>query len=542
MSINHFWMTNRLSLFPESTRVRDDSLFIAGHSLASLADRYLTPLYVYDRATLNLAVAEYKSALRAYYPSESHITYAGKAFLCKAIAAWTQTHDLLVDCTGEGEIGIAVAGGVPREKILVHGVNKSLADLKSAFQNAGTIVVDNLSELQKIQLLITNHQSPVSNLWLRLLPGVAVSTHHSHTQTGQHDSKFGMTREEILEATKFCKENKLPLNGIHFHQGSNFRDPEPLIPAIDLALDIAKEIGFHGEWHFCPGGGWGVAYHEDELPNPSIESYVRGIAEAVIEGCKQRGLNLPVLHLEPGRSLVARAGVAIYRVGAIKQRGDKTWILTDGGMADNPRFALYGARYSCLPVEGLERELSAKVSIAGPYCESGDIVIENLPMPELKEGELIAIPVAGAYHLSMSSNYNGARRPAALMVEEGKIKVMLMREIMEDLIRRDLEMDRQIIKTNELSIHEIPTEDADWDEIAVFALTFDPMLELGTTDIYKNNFLKFEENSSLVELRTTLFLLQRTANHVGDIPQHILEKVTQLVTFIRKKVNQRSPN
>jgi diaminopimelate decarboxylase len=204
-----------------------------------------------------------------------------------------------------------------------------------------------------------------------------------------------------------------------------------------MALDIAKEIGFTGEWHFCPGGGWGVAYHEDELPNPSMESYVRGIAEAVVEGCKSRGLDFPVLHLEPGRSLVARAGVAIYRVGAIKQRGDKIWILTDGGMADNPRFALYGARYSCLPVTGLSRERSANVSIAGPYCESGDIVIEDLSMPELKEGELIAIPVAGAYHLSMSSNYNGARRPEVLMLEEGKVGLMLRRETVEDLLKRD---------------------------------------------------------------------------------------------------------
>src|SRR5258706_6430078 len=381
-----FWMTNRLSLFPESTRVRDDSLFIAGHALASLSAENGTPLYIYDRSTLDLAVTEYKSALRVYYPGESQITYARKAFLCKAIAEWAQSHNLIVDCTGEGEIGIAVAGGVPHEHILVHGVNKSVADLKSALKYAGTIVVDNLTELKRIHIILSDSegslpsksetlrsqrtlpQSDIS-IWLRLLPGVAVSTHHAHTQTGQHDSKFGMTREEILEAAKFCKENNLPLKGIHFHQGSNFRDPEPLIPAIDMALDIAKEIGFKDEWHFCPGGGWGVAYHEDELPNPSIESYVRGIAEAVIEGCQSRGLTLPPLHLEPGRSLVARAGVAIYRVGAIKHRGDKIWILTDGGMADNPRFALYGARYSCLPVERLNREQSNKVSIAGPYCE-----------------------------------------------------------------------------------------------------------------------------------------------------------------------------
>ena len=247
-----------------------------------------------------------------------------------------------------------------------------------------------------------------------------------------------MTREEILEAANYCKEYNLPLTGIHFHQGSNFRDPEPLIPAIDLALDLAKEIGFTGEWHFCPGGGWGVAYHEDELPNPSIESYVRGIAESVVEGCQARGLDLPHLHLEPGRSLIAQAGVAVYRVGAVKRRGDKTWLLTDGGMADNPRFALYGARYSCLPVQAPGRERSERVSVAGPYCESGDIVIEDLPMPKVEEGELIAIPVAGAYHLSMSSNYNGARRPAVLMLEEGKAELIQRRETLDDLLKRDM--------------------------------------------------------------------------------------------------------
>lgn len=433
---------DRLALFPDSTQIQNDSLFIAGQDLAALADRYGTPLYLYDRATLDASVAEYQTALQKFYPAPSHITYAGKAFLCKALAVWTQTHSLFVDCTGEGEIAIAVAGRVPRQNILVHGVNKSIEDLKAALEHAGTIVVDNLTELKRTQLLFTNyHHPPASNLphlWLRLLPGVAVHTHHAHTQTGQHDSKFGMTREEILEAAQFCKGHELPLQGIHFHQGSNFRDPEPLIPAIDMALELAKEIDFRGEWHFCPGGGWGVAYHEDELPNPSVESYVRGIAESVVEGCQQRGLELPHLHLEPGRSLVARAGVALYRVGAIKRRGGKTWLLADGGMADNPRFALYGAKYSCLPVTGLARLWAGKVSIAGPYCESGDIVIDDLSMPDIQEGEWIAIPVAGAYHLSMSSNYNGARRPAVLWLEEKGAKLIMQRETVEDLLKNQL--------------------------------------------------------------------------------------------------------
>ncbi|HSL28874.1 MAG TPA: hypothetical protein VK900_06700, partial [Anaerolineales bacterium] len=327
--------------------------------------------------------------------------------------------------------------------ILVHGVNKSLNDLKAAFEHASTIVVDNLTELKKILQLLergsllpsTQEGKSIIQIWLRLLPGVAVTTHHSHTQTGQHESKFGMTRTEILEAARFCREHHLPLTGIHFHQGSNFRDPEPLIPAIDMALDLVREVGFRGEWHFSPGGGWGTAYHEDELPNPSIESYVRGIAESVIEGCTERGLVLPHLHLEPGRSLVARAGVALYRVGAVKRREHKTWLLIDGGMADNPRHALYGSRYSCLTVADPGRERAEKVSIGGPYCESGDVLIEDLPMPRVEEGELIAIPVAGAYHLSMASNYNGARRPAVIWLEEGQAKLIIARETVQDLLK-----------------------------------------------------------------------------------------------------------
>src|SRR5688572_24067874 len=238
---------NRLQLFPLTTKIENDALTIAGHSLTSLAEQYGTPLYVYDRTTMDLAAREYVDALASHYPAPASVTYAGKAFLCTALAQWTQMHGLFVDCTGEGEIGIAAAGNVPREKMLVHGVNKSAADLKIALEHAGTVVVDNLTELARLSELVRSHGSAVPDLWLRLLPGMAVDTHHLHTQTGQHDSKFGMTREEILEAAQVCSSNHLPLKGIHFHQGSNFRDPEPLIPAIEMALELAQEIGFSGD-------------------------------------------------------------------------------------------------------------------------------------------------------------------------------------------------------------------------------------------------------------------------------------------------------
>ncbi|HKY55763.1 MAG TPA: hypothetical protein VJM08_15705, partial [Anaerolineales bacterium] len=251
--LNHspFGVSDRLSLFPDSTRIQNDALFIGGHTLTSLADRYQTPLYLYDRTTMDASVVAYKGALKEYYPAPSEITYAGKAFLCKAIAEWTQEHNLWVDCTGEGEIAIALAGNVAREHLLVHGVNKSPADLKYAFRHAGTIVVDNLTELKNVVTTsVVNRGTEVAttpNIWFRLLPGVSVDTHHTHTQTGQHESKFGMTREEILEAANFCREHHLPLKGIHFHQGSNFRDVSPLIRAIEIGLDLVKDIEFKGE-------------------------------------------------------------------------------------------------------------------------------------------------------------------------------------------------------------------------------------------------------------------------------------------------------
>lgn len=430
-------LLNRLQLFPVTTTIEKNTLTIAGHDLAMLAKDHGTPLYLYDRETMDTALIGYKSALASHYPTAGSVTYAGKAFFNLAIAQWSQLHNLSVDCTGEGEIAIAVAGGVPREHILVHGVNKSTADLESAMKYAATIVVDNLTELHRIASQFPSPDSQFPSLWLRLLPGIAVETHHAHTQTGQHDSKFGMTSVEIMEAAQFCKMNNLPLNGIHFHQGSNFRDASPLKAAIELGLDLAGEIRFTNEWHFSPGGGWGVAYHEDELPQPDSNEYVRVIAENVIAGCKTRGLTLPLLHLEPGRSLVARAGVTVYRVGAIKKRGEKVWILTDGGMTDNPRHAMYGARYSCLTVSSPGAERSEMVSIAGPYCESGDVVIEDLLMPKIEVGDLIAIPASGAYHLSMSSNYNGSRKPAVLWLEAGQARVIQRRETIEDLLRRD---------------------------------------------------------------------------------------------------------
>ena len=216
----------RLPLFPHSTKIENDTLTIANRDLARLADKYGTPLYLYDCATMDNAVANYRHSLASFYPGPASVTYAGKAYLCTALAQWTQRHNLWLDCTGEGEIAIAKAGGVSCEHILVHGVNKSDSDLIAAIQYAGTIVVDNLTELSRLANQFPASDSHFPTIWLRLQPGLAVTT-HAYTQTGQHNSKFGMGGEELMETVLFCKERGLPLNGLHFHQGSQFHNPAP---------------------------------------------------------------------------------------------------------------------------------------------------------------------------------------------------------------------------------------------------------------------------------------------------------------------------
>jgi diaminopimelate decarboxylase len=433
----------RIDLFPITTRIETSAgrafLTVAGCDLRGMAERYGTPLYLYDQATMDDAVVTYRQALARHYPGESGITYAGKAFLCLALAQWVGWQGLWLDCTGAAEIGIA-ASGLGREQLLVHGVNKGPADLAAAAARAGTVVVDNLAELQRWAELAREGDGPLPDLWLRLQPGLAVET-HAYTQTGQAGSKFGMGPGEFREAVRDGLAAGLSLTGLHFHQGSHFHDPAPLGPALETALDLVAGLRTEVGWLpqvLCPGGGWGVAYHEDELPQPSIEEYVAFIAGRLQGGCERRGLPLPRLQLEPGRSLVARAGVALYRVGAVKETAGQRWLLLDGGMADNPRPALYGARYSALPVEEPGRPYVGPAWLGGPYCESGDVLIHGLPMPNVVAGELIAVPASGAYQLSMASNYNGACRPAVLWLREGREQLIQERETPEDLVRRDI--------------------------------------------------------------------------------------------------------
>jgi diaminopimelate decarboxylase len=439
----HERISKRLFLFPVSTVVQPSAggmaLTIGSQDLASLAEQYGTPLYLVDQASLEAALGEYRLSLKRYYPGEAGITYAGKAFLCTAMAQWVKGQALTLDCTGAGELHIAETAGLPRQQILVHGVNKTDQDIAAAVRLAGTIVVDNLTELERLTDLYRSGIRPFPDLWLRLKPGMAVDT-HAYTQTGQQDSKFGMDLEEAPEAVQRCLQEGLLFTGLHFHLGSHFHEPSPLHLALMMVLDFIYAAGSQQRWSpqvLCVGGGWGVPYHEDDLPHPNVDSYIHYLADNLKELCAARRLPLPRLQVEPGRSLVARAGVALYRVGAVKHTPNRRWLLLDGGMADNPRPALYGARYAALPVRDPDRLPTAPTWLAGPFCESGDVLIENLLLPEISPGELVAVPVSGAYHLSMGSNYNGARRPAVLWLDDHAAYLVQERESLANLTARD---------------------------------------------------------------------------------------------------------
>ena len=438
----------RLPLFPSSVRIDDgaelNTLSIAGISLNRLAEQFGTPLYLYDQATLDASLDAYSQSLAHHYPSSSGITYAGKAFLCLAMAQWAQWRGISLDCSSAGEMFIASQAGLPRQQIVSHGVNKSPTDLQTAVHDAGILVVDNLTELNRLldlhaQIASTSIVS-FPDIWLRFKPGVAVQT-HKHIQTGQADSKFGLDAQEFIQAVELCQKYSLPLKGLHFHLGSHLHTPQPLITAIEIAVDLIQECQRETGWLptvICPGGGWGVPYHEADLPHLPIEKLVEAISTALIAQCRTR--NLPLLHLqlEPGRSLVARAGVAIYRIGAVKNTPSRRYVFLDGGMADNPRPALYQTRYSALPVNDPLRQPTCSAWLAGPYCESGDILLEEIPLPDLQPGELVAVPVSGAYQLSMSSNYNGSCRPAVLWLQNNQVQLVQSRETASDLMRRDL--------------------------------------------------------------------------------------------------------
>jgi diaminopimelate decarboxylase len=430
-------------ILPLTAGVNDAGhLSLGGCDAVQLARDFGTPLYVLDEETLRNRCREFQTEFRERYP-ETVVAYAAKAYLGRALAAIVAQEGMSLDVVSGGELAIAASVSFPPERILFHGNNKLEAELKEALAyGVGRIVVDNFHEMQMLNGIAQGggRRQPVL---LRLSPGVDPHT-HAHTTTGTLDNKFGIplaTGQGEAAVRQALQAPGLELMGLHVHLGSPVFELEPYRQAVDIVLKFAAEMaGKHGLnlREFSPGGGFAAQYVEDEPP-PSVAEYAETVVAAFREGCQRYGLDPPRLIVEPGRSLITRSVVALYTVGSSKDVPDvRRFVSVDGGMADNIRPPLYGSRYSALVAN---RPLDARretVTIAGRYCESGDILMRDAELPPLEPGDLLAMAAAGAYALPMASNYNASLRPAVVLVSNGEARLIRRRETYEDLTRTDV--------------------------------------------------------------------------------------------------------
>lgn len=427
-------MNSRLSIFPVSTSIgADGGLSIAGHSLKQLAQEYGTPLYVYDAETVRCQVRHLRQSLADYYEGESRVAYAGKAYLSLGMAAHMEQLGAGLDVVSLGEMRIANLAGFQPGGVHLHGNNKSRAELQAALDwGIQAIVVDSLDELSFLEDL-AEQNGKLAAIWLRITPDLEVKT-HPHILTSNSASKFGLhiANGQAAEAIHRAKASPwLKLTGLHAHLGSQLFDAAPYQQTIEKIFTLSAEQNFIPQ-QFSPGGGWGVRYSPED-PDDDPTPWVKAVSQSVLNECTRLGWPLPRLVLEPGRLLAARAGVAVYELGTQKEApGGLQIAAVDGGMADNPRVAMYAARYTALVVDNPAGDTNQRFQVVGRFCESGDVLIPEINLPAVSRGDLLAVPAAGAYQLSMSSNYNLASRPTVLWLEPGDVKVMQIREAAED--------------------------------------------------------------------------------------------------------------
>ena len=430
-----------LGLFPATAEVKDNHLFIGGCDSLALAQEFGTPLYVFDEETLRRSCREFRQEFSSRYP-ETQVIYACKALLLRPLVRLLMEEGLGLDVVSGGELAVARAVGFPLDRVYFHGNNKSPQELALALgAGVGRVVVDNFYELGLLEAEAKKggrHQE----VMLRLCPGVDPHT-HAHTTTGALDSKFGFAMEQGEKAVAQAMASPhLRLLGLHFHLGSPIFEVEPYQEAIRLVLgfaaDMAEKSGFQLQ-EFSPGGGFAIAYTR-ERPAPPAAYYAEGITRALLEGLEKHGLPRPRLILEPGRALVGRVGAALYRVGSRKDiPGVRTYVSLDGGMGDNIRPALYGARYEAMVANRAGEQPAERVTLAGRFCESGDVLIKDIFLPRVFPGDVVAIPAMGAYSIPMASNYNAAPRPAIVLVKKGRAELWRRRESYQDLMALDVD-------------------------------------------------------------------------------------------------------
>jgi diaminopimelate decarboxylase len=435
------------NVFPESARVNQSGhMEVGGCDVPSLAARFGTPLYVFDVQTLQNACRCYKGAFSAAYPGEVSLSYACKAFLCSALARLVLAEGFGFDVVSIGELRAVLNVGARAEDVHFHGNAKPRRELEEALSlGIGRIVVDNLDEVSTLANLTAGRTTTPQGVLVRLEPAVSAATHAS-IQTGQRGSKFGLPLEQLdAFATRVQAASGLAIKGLHCHLGSQLFDVSAYDRAIVVLLDAATHLrdkfGITIE-EVSPGGGFAAAYLEEE-GTPDVQRLAAVIGQALVRGCAERDLPLPRLIVEPGRSICARAGVSVYEVIGTKplERGEgqsaTRYVHVDGGMGDNPRPALYDARYTAVLANNLRAARVDTIHIAGRYCESGDVLIRNAVFPREKIGDFIALGGAGAYTLSLSSNYNMVPRPAVVFVADGLAQIVQRRETLDDLIARE---------------------------------------------------------------------------------------------------------
>jgi diaminopimelate decarboxylase len=430
------------TIFPRTTSVSGGRLSIGGCDAQELTREFGSPLYVFDETELRETCREYVAAFTSRH-ADTEITYASKAYLSRWMAAVANEEGIGLDVVSGGELAIALAAGFPALRCHFHGNNKGEQELREALDaGIGRIIVDNFHELQMVDRL-ARARGIVQPIILRIAPGVDAHT-HVKTTTGTLDTKFGLPVSTGAAEQAIIEAQRLPgldLRGLHCHLGSPLFDLEPYDEAnavmLPFAADMRRKHGLELR-EYSPGGGYAAQYVR-ERPAPATETYAETVVSSFKRRCAESGLALPYLSVEPGRSLVARAGVALYTVGSGKHiEGLRTWVSVDGGMADNIRPALYDAKYEAVVVNRAEEEATERVTIAGRYCESGDLLVKDAMLPPTRPGDVIALPAAGAYCLTMASNYNASLRPAVAVVREGKARLIRRRETYGDLMATDV--------------------------------------------------------------------------------------------------------
>ncbi|MEM7796267.1 MAG: diaminopimelate decarboxylase [Cyanobacteria bacterium P01_C01_bin.118] len=414
-----------------------DHLEVGGCDVIDLVREFGSPLYILDELTLRTACRQYRQAFEQYYPGDSLVMYASKAWNCLAVCAIAAQEGLAIDVVSGGELLTAIKAGVSPSNIYFHGNNKSHRELQQGIDADCRIVVDNWHELRTLSGLATPDR-PVTIL-LRLTPGIECHT-HEYIRTGHIDSKFGFDPDQLEDVFAYVvQQPSLNCIGLHAHIGSQIFELQPhqdLSAVLVTWMETAKRHGLPIS-ELDVGGGLGIRYTESDDP-PSIGAWAQVVCENMIKACEMAQVSLPRLICEPGRSLIGSACITAYTVGSQKSvPGIRTYASIDGGMSDNPRPITYQSIYRVLAANKMSAPLSETITLAGKHCESGDVVIHDAQLPVLNAGDILAIPATGAYNYSMASNYNRVPRPAAVLVNNGQAATIVVRETDADLMRYD---------------------------------------------------------------------------------------------------------